>query len=303
MLNQMAIGCFLSLSKTLNFSKTARQLFISQQAVSRYIAKLEEDIGYLLFIRTKHNVKLTQAGHIYAELFAKFRLEYDETYRIVSNIYNDNEVHFHIAYLDWLDISSELNYAVKELRKQFPGLRIFTERQRQKKLNVLIEENIVDCIITYKSFATELETFSARTLFETDYVILAGRDNENTDKTTSYLDFKNSVYLKAQEINENHAETEEKARQDCTKFSLTPQLIRAVPNIETAYTLAEMGEGVLISTAISRMATDGKMLVYSTNQKEKLVCIWNGSKNKHVISQFIACLGDAYNLKYREEDK
>ena len=46
MINELSIKCFLTLCETLNFTETARVLYMTQQSVSKYIAKLEEDLGF-----------------------------------------------------------------------------------------------------------------------------------------------------------------------------------------------------------------------------------------------------------------
>lgn len=294
MLNQMEIDCFLSLAETLSFTETARQLFISQQAVSRNIARLEQDLGFDLFVRTKHYVKMTRAGQMYFDLFARLKSELDRTNEEVTRLYRDLGMHIHIAYLDWLDITSQINHAVRRLRDEVPGLQFSAERQRQEKLNALMAEQKVDGVITYESFVKDLHSWKARPLLETEYVLLAGGGIAGQAGRLEYQDFMHETYIKPQEIDETEAEIKEKARQDCRKFGLVPRLIRTAPNIETAYTLAEMGEGVLISTALSRMATDGKLRAYPTGQTEKLICLWNGDENNRLFLRFMDCLEAAF---------
>lgn len=53
---------FLVLSDTLNFSKAAEQLFMSQPALTKAIQDLEEELGLTLFERTTRSVRITPAG-------------------------------------------------------------------------------------------------------------------------------------------------------------------------------------------------------------------------------------------------
>lgn len=53
---------FLVLSDTLNFSKAAEQLFISQPALTKAIQDLEAELGLTLFERTTRSVRLTPGG-------------------------------------------------------------------------------------------------------------------------------------------------------------------------------------------------------------------------------------------------
>ena len=63
-MNRQQLEMFLSLSKTLNFTKTANDFFTSQPTISRQISLLEEEWGLPLFIRSKREVRLTPAGTI-----------------------------------------------------------------------------------------------------------------------------------------------------------------------------------------------------------------------------------------------
>ena len=48
-----------------NFSKAAKQLGISQPALSTHIKKIEEQLGITIFDRTVKPLKLTEEGEIY----------------------------------------------------------------------------------------------------------------------------------------------------------------------------------------------------------------------------------------------
>lgn len=60
MLTETNLRCFLSLAVTLNFTRTAKELYMSQQAVSQHISRLEEDLGFPLFVRTRRSVSMTK---------------------------------------------------------------------------------------------------------------------------------------------------------------------------------------------------------------------------------------------------
>ena len=65
-MNSTQIKCFLALSETLNFTKAAARLYLSQPALSRQIVTMEQELNTLLFIRDSKSVRLTPAGTILA---------------------------------------------------------------------------------------------------------------------------------------------------------------------------------------------------------------------------------------------
>ncbi len=58
---------FRAVAETLNFTRAAERLHLTQSAVSHQIKALEEELGEPLFIRAKRGVKLSQAGKIAIE--------------------------------------------------------------------------------------------------------------------------------------------------------------------------------------------------------------------------------------------
>lgn len=55
---------FYTVAKTQNISKAAKELYISQPAISKSIQKLEESLGCELFRRSSRGVLLTEEGEL-----------------------------------------------------------------------------------------------------------------------------------------------------------------------------------------------------------------------------------------------
>jgi DNA-binding transcriptional LysR family regulator len=63
-LNSAQLEAFSAVVKTMNFTKAAEGLHVTQSALSQRIAKLEEDLGTTLFIRDRTSIRLTGAGEM-----------------------------------------------------------------------------------------------------------------------------------------------------------------------------------------------------------------------------------------------
>ena len=63
---------FLAVSKHLSFTKAAEALYVSQPAISRAVAMLEEQLGVKLLKRTKRSVELTDAGKKFRTFFEEY---------------------------------------------------------------------------------------------------------------------------------------------------------------------------------------------------------------------------------------
>ncbi|MFN3957829.1 MAG: LysR family transcriptional regulator, partial [Tepidimonas ignava] len=61
-----ALQCFEAAARHQSFTRAAQELALTQGAVSRQVAALEDFLGVPLFRRTRHGMVLTPAGADYA---------------------------------------------------------------------------------------------------------------------------------------------------------------------------------------------------------------------------------------------
>ena len=69
------MDCALELSATLNFSRAAEHLFISQPSLTYQIQCLEDEIGFRLFQRSGKGAALTPAGARFCGELRRIRAE------------------------------------------------------------------------------------------------------------------------------------------------------------------------------------------------------------------------------------
>ncbi len=75
-MNSRQVECFISVAETLNFTESAKLLFVSQPSVTHAIATLEDELGYKLFNRDKKQVSLTPAGRYLYKSFKTIGADY-----------------------------------------------------------------------------------------------------------------------------------------------------------------------------------------------------------------------------------
>ncbi len=71
------LNCLLDIAQTGSLTSTAKRLFVSQQAVSKSIKQLEEELGVTILIRTKIGVTFTEEGIEVVEFARKVLAEQD----------------------------------------------------------------------------------------------------------------------------------------------------------------------------------------------------------------------------------
>ena len=70
-MNLKDLQYFISLAKHKNFSKAARECFVTQPTLSNQISKLEEELELSLFERTNRKVSITQEGKLILDVAKK----------------------------------------------------------------------------------------------------------------------------------------------------------------------------------------------------------------------------------------
>lgn len=77
---------FVAVAETGSFSRASAQLFLTQPAISKRIAALEEELGSQLFDRIGRRVTLTEAGQALLPHARRILLEVEDSRRIITNL-------------------------------------------------------------------------------------------------------------------------------------------------------------------------------------------------------------------------
>lgn len=295
MLNEVSIRCFLTLAQTLSFTETAKIRYMTQQSVSKYIARMEEDLGFQLFIRTHHYVKLTKAGEAFYAFFRDFSERFDDVVEQTKNYYDNMFNSLHIGYLEWLEISSSIGKALRVLQGNNPALKFVGEKHPQYELNELFLSRKLDLIITYKEFAPNAIGLKKLKIQESPLVLLVSPDHPKATANATADDFRHEPFIKAASSREALSESKNRARRQCRELGFTPSEIMISPNLESAYMAAEFGQGVLVSTMLSRMSLHSELKCYDLGVSEDLLCFWHEDEEKPAVAAFASTLEQVHN--------
>lgn len=140
-----SIYYFKELSKTLNMTQTAKELFISQQTLSNRIIKLEKECGVKLFYR-KPKLILTDAGKSMVHFSNKILNEKINLDYIFSELKNENKGTINFG-ASSLRMNASLPKIIPHFYKIFPKVKIQLVDGISKQLEPLIESGDLDLAI------------------------------------------------------------------------------------------------------------------------------------------------------------
>ena len=147
-MNDTQIKYFLELTKCLNFTKAAENLYIAQPALSRQIAKLEKELGFALFYRTKKKVSLTPAGIIMMKGFNNLIEDYHSILEEAKKANISDHQTLSIGILEYQNPYFYLHNAIEFFSKHYPNLQINIFNDTFDNLRESLYKGKADIIIT-----------------------------------------------------------------------------------------------------------------------------------------------------------
>ena len=121
-----------------SITKAASNLFITQQALSHSIRRLEEELGYKLFQRSVKGTQLTEAGLQFYELFSPIVFSYQNAVMQLKSMQTTGTLSLYVAPGTVRNITPEL---LLSFRKLHPGMKLDMINSSDKKIEHYIYED------------------------------------------------------------------------------------------------------------------------------------------------------------------
>lgn len=134
---------FYAVAKAGNISKAAKELYISQPAISKSISKLEDSLNTTLFTRNSRGVQLTEEGQV---LFEHTQSAFDALNsgeQELKRIREFNLGHIRIGVSNTLCRFIMVDY-LKEFIEKYPHIKITIESQSTTHTLAMLEQQRID---------------------------------------------------------------------------------------------------------------------------------------------------------------
>ncbi|MHC6228029.1 LysR family transcriptional regulator [Pseudomonas sp. X10] len=119
-----ALQCFEAAARHLSFTRAAEELHLTQSAVSKQVAQLEEMLRHHLFLRIRRRLQLTPAGALYLAEVNKILTQVDMSSRYILSYGEQTEV---------LKVATQPSFGVRWL---IPNLKGFGKRHPNIHLDI-----------------------------------------------------------------------------------------------------------------------------------------------------------------------
>jgi DNA-binding transcriptional LysR family regulator len=283
-MTDLQIDYFMAVARNGSFVKASERLYVSQPAVSRQITSLENELGVVLFDRTKRTIRLTVAG----ELFYKFFQDYRNglaTAKYHAKIINEKiEGAFRVGYLEGWMLPDFFPLFLSTLNQQFPAIQISLYAWNLRELAEELEAENLDLIIHPDLLDPVPLQFSMRQLTEIPLVLLYSGDLPQAKlKEPGLEDFRGCTFF----FVNSFEHIKERLLTRIESRGIGSKSIVAVPNIETAIGRIHNNQGVMVTDSWNREQHNAHIGSFPLDISAKIMFSWITRDSNKFLHIFI----------------
>lgn len=281
------IKYFLTTARTLNFTEAAKQLYISQPALSQQITAIERELNMQLFVRANKKVYLTPAAVVLLQELPNYTQHYDDIIAKAQLAQEGNSGYLRIGFLEGQCIAENVLKQYMDFREKHPNIAIepsclsFGDLKNQLALDKLdiiytVEFEVKDIpAVLYKKVAPSYAK-----------VIISKYHPLAKENIISLSQLKNEMFLF---LNDRESENVNKLiLQDCKEAGFIPN-IKYVSSLDENTLCAELGIGIGFTNQDSYACNNRNIVVRKdwTIAERAFVFAWKKENMNPAISLFM----------------
>jgi DNA-binding transcriptional LysR family regulator len=269
------ITAFISLAETLNYTQTAKRMYMSQQAVSKLITSLENDIGEQLFIRTTRSVAMTPAGKMYYDLYKRLLKEHDRGEDIIKrNLAGDSYRKISIGIQSYME-AAPIRHIIDEMKTGAPGCAIQAVCAPPSVMIDHFRRDLLDMIVLLSRFIPDEFDAKSETLMVNPLYILLSDRHPMATEDARLDDLISLPYISDMLDGEDSLSHEARMKHEFEMWGLKPSETIWDYDRDSAFLYAEFGYGIVIDSNRSSLLNGRSLKMYETGKTESLLLLYN----------------------------
>lgn len=239
-MNNLDIFCFTSIARTKSFSATARELRISQQAVSKHIRSLEAELGYPLFFRNRSFLELTKAGVYMLEYFSKRDCLVNQMKQEFDTDHSADMLK--IGCSQWIGNPSWFHQSIRQFREDHPQTALFLQDLDAQEALQAVESEKIDVFLSSRYMASHLPVSWNHIPVRREPLYIVGSRDISLQNT--HREFYPFYTASAGEESENAMR--KRACLTCGRLGFTPHSIICCPDMGTVILNILLNDGITL---------------------------------------------------------
>lgn len=185
------LNCFISVARNLNFSEAARQNFVSQSTVSRYVSELEKDFGVKLFTRNHRDVMLTNEGKVLLPYALEIMEALQKAKSVINRMHQGGMGKISITFDAVSGIFSQK--CLREFSKGYPDIAVDISEITGKENSQVIIDTAYDFHFMLRDMLPESEEIESLVTHRDSLSLIVPKNYSN--KGTTLESFQNEKFI------------------------------------------------------------------------------------------------------------
>lgn len=285
-MNFQQLEYFLSLCKHMNYSETARRLYVSQPTVSKQIAALEGELNMKLFDRSNNVLSLTPEGKIMQEAFESALHTIDSAREEALHLTIKISQLIHFGMLEGADIASPILRSLSKLEKQMENTRFSYDFLNHETLNKMLDYNEIDMAVTLQEEVLHnpmIEHIPLRS-FRHGLVIHKSLLCPGSIHHISDLCQNRTFYI----TSNGSRGYKQYVKKLCAELHLDKSCFHIVPDIETQILNVESGMGISVLSLTPKIENNSSLIFFPLeSMRMEVVAAWHKNNSNEARKQLI----------------
>ena len=286
-LNTTQIKCFLALADTLNFTKAAEQVYLSQPGLSRQIVSMERDLNTQLFIRDQKSVRLTPAGAMLAKHLPAIQQNYEALITQVQSVGMGYSGALTLGVLEGQWVGEEFADFCRGFMDAYPNIDFQIQQGSFGDLRRKLVSGEIDIAMTIEFDVADMENVICRK-YDSDHAVFAvsRRLPLGQKEVITFEDMLEGTFLLISP--EDSRVGTELTLEHFRAIGRSPRRIRYAPNLSTMMLWIEAGLGVGVINHQSSIAGNPSIrLISEVPLKDACACVvWQKDNLNPAIALF-----------------
>ncbi len=235
---------FMKVAELQNFTRAAEQVGLSQPALSRSVARLEDELGQPLFERQTRKVALTDAGSLLVDRARRVLLMVDD---MTAEISDDGESgRIRVAAIPTV-APYFLPECLKAFQRQFPMAQVIVHEDTTDILLKKVSDGEIDVAIAALPIGAKY--LEVQPLFEEELLLVTSRDHPlATKKSIRVQDVKDFPFVL---LGEAHC-LADNVITFCRQKSIHPVSVERTSQLTMIQELVSLGHGISLVPFMAR---------------------------------------------------
>ncbi|SHI03897.1 DNA-binding transcriptional regulator, LysR family [Sporobacter termitidis DSM 10068] len=240
-MDTIQLEIFSSIARTMNFSRSAEQFYITQPAVSHHIKMLENSLGVKLISRSSHGVTLTAEGREFLP-YVKQILEISAVAENrIQNMAQGRWGHIRIAALS--STTNQLSDCLVQLYKQYPSIQVDVDLLEGSEMIGALQKGDYDFYLSVEHMVTDTKDLDYTVIYRDHLKLFVNKDVADTIDLEDWSTVERQPFVS---VPQSDARLSNQVRLICKNRGIKPHIINYYNRAESVVLSVNVGIGIAI---------------------------------------------------------